>query len=267
MCDCLPSNLRAITVPSSWVNQSGRVAHPDAPAGGGGSGNFRSSSTTGIKQDGEMLPDPQAPSTRQVDPGLVQLAGETEAAKANRQPGPTIAADSADEVVHGIVTLKLKADQSAVSGITGALTSFDNINNGGQINIHSDETGNVDGVTNGLAWTIEIVTQYGSGDPQADAAYGRGTTKPDKDAGNVTLGFHESCHRADLLNYFRTEAIPVLDIDFKSKKIPTATANASRTAYMNAWTSYFNKIRKFSVANTDEATCSDPPLSKFKATP
>ncbi len=267
MCDCLPSNRRSNAVPSSWINHSGRVAHPDAPAGAGGGGSFRSSSTLGIVQDGEMLPDPQAPSARTVDPGLVQLAGETEVAKAKRQPPPTIASDAADEVVHGIVTLKLKADETGVSGIVGAHTSLSENNNGGQINIHSDDQGNVDNVTNDLAWTIEIITQYGSGNPDDDAAYGRGTTKPDKDAGNVTLGFHESCHREDLLNYFRTEPIPVLDIDFKNKKIKTATANAARTAYINAWGAYFSKIKKFSVANTDEAAGSDPPLSKYKPTP
>ncbi|MEO8281359.1 MAG: hypothetical protein ABI564_16800 [Ideonella sp.] len=265
MCDCLPSNQRANTVPSSWINQSGRVAHPDAPAGGGGGGSFRSTSTLGITQDGEMLPDPQSPSARQVDQGLVQLAGETEAAKAKRQAAPTIASDAADEVVNGIMTLKLKADDSGVSGIVGALTSFNN-NSTGQVNIHSNDQGFVDSVTNTLSWTIEIFTQYGSGEPEADAAYGRGTTQPDKDAGNVTLGFHESCHRADLLNYFRTEPIPVLLID-ASGKTPTATANTARATYINAWTAYFDKIRKFSVANTDEAIGSDPPLSKYKATP
>lgn len=267
MCDCLPANRRSNAVPSSWINQSGRVAHPDAPAGGGGNGSFRSSSTLGLVSDGEMLPDPQAPAVRQLDQGLVQLAGETEAAKATRQPPPTVASDAADEVVKGIITLKLKADETGVSGITGALTSFSEVNNGAQINIHSDESGNVDNVTNDLAWKIEIITQYGTGNPDDDSAYGRGTTKADKDAGNVTLGFHESCHRADLLNYFRTEPIPVLDIDFKNKKIPTAKANTARTAYINAWTAYFDKIRKFSVANTDETPGSDPPLSKFKKTP
>ncbi len=267
MCDCMSSKLRAATVPAAWLNQSGRVAHPDSPLGAGGGGNFRPPSTLGSTLGGELLPDPQAPESRHVEPDLVTLAANAQAAKAVRQPPPRVAANAAPEVAQGILTLKLLADASGVSGIKGALTSFSEVNNGAQVIIHSDDTGHVDKVTNDLAWTIDIITEYGSGDPDGDAAYGRGTTQSDENAGQVTLGFHESCHRADLLNYFRTEAIPVLDIDFANKKIKTADAEKARSTYTTAWKTYFAKARKFSITNTDEAPGSNPPLSTYKATP
>lgn len=265
MCECVTTNQAEAPVPASWINESGRVVHPDAPAGLGGLGAFRAASVLGTDSSAEMLPDAKAPATRNLDPSVVELAGETEAKKAKRQPAPRIANDAADELVHQIVTIKLKADESGVSGIKGALTDITSSNNGAQVVIHSDEKGIVDDVTNDLTWTAEVVTQYGSGDPEGDAAYGRGTTPADRDAGNVTLGFHESCHRADLLAYLRTEPIPTLDIDYKNKKIPRATAEAARSAYIAAWTAYFAKARKNSVTSTDEAPGSDPTLSKFKA--
>ncbi len=268
MCDCVSTAQHRAAVPPGWISQAGRVAHPDSPAGAGGAGTFRQSAALGGSLAADLLPDPQSPIARNFDPVLIQLAGEAEADKVKRQPAPRVKVDAPDEVVQGILTLKLKADESGVSGIGSALTSFFETNNGAQVLIHTDEKGMVDGLSNDLAWTIEIVTQYGSGDPELDSAYGRGTTQADKAAGNVTLGFHESCHRDDLLSYFRSEAIPVLGIDFPNdKKIPKATAEKARSAYLTAWKAYFDKIRKLSVAKTDEAPGSDPPLSKYKATP
>lgn len=264
MCDCVPPSERPGAVPASWINEAGRVVHPDAPTGLGGSGAFRSATVLGSDSTGDMLPDPQSPSARTLAPGAVQLAGEAEAAKVVRKPAPTIDTDAADEVVHQIITLKLKADEHGVAKITSAETICAETNNGAQVEIHSNDAGIVDGVTNQLAWTVEIVTQYGKGDPEADAAYGRGTTPADKAAGTVTLGFHESCHRADLLGYFRSTPPPKLDIDFQNKKVTTAQAEAARSAYLTAWKAYFAKARSHSKASTDEAPLSDPPLSKYK---
>ena len=51
--------------------------------------------------------------------------------------------------------------------------------------------------------TFSIQTSYkADADPAAPSAYGPGTGK-DKEAGNGSLGFHESCHRDNLSGYAR----------------------------------------------------------------
>ncbi len=45
------------------------------------------------------------------------------------------------------------------------------------------------------------------------SGYGRGTTADDRKAGNVSLGFHESCHREDYITYLKTQALPDFDIN------------------------------------------------------
>jgi hypothetical protein len=55
-----------------------------------------------------------------------------------------------------------------------------------------------------------VVTTFGPGyDPSKSATYGRGTTPADKRAGTTNLGFHESRHGADWLEYLRQNAAPV----------------------------------------------------------
>lgn len=43
------------------------------------------------------------------------------------------------------------------------------------------------------------------------SGYGRGTTTQDIKDGNVTLGFHESCHRDDFISYLNTQNLPAFD--------------------------------------------------------
>jgi hypothetical protein len=55
-----------------------------------------------------------------------------------------------------------------------------------------------------LTMDITIQTFYGE-DVKATSlsGYGRGTTKEDKASGDVTLGFHESNHRQDYVNFVK----------------------------------------------------------------
>ena len=57
--------------------------------------------------------------------------------------------------------------------------------------------------------TIEIQTLYARGvKPDAFSCYGRGTTLGDVRAGNVTLAFHESCHRNDFIAFLKSRPLP-----------------------------------------------------------
>src|SRR5262249_28659708 len=58
--------------------------------------------------------------------------------------------------------------------------------------------------------TVKIMTRYKSKDsPTGMSAYGRGTTPQDKQDGNTSLGFHESCHRQDYLNFLGSNKVPM----------------------------------------------------------
>jgi len=56
------------TTGALWFNQDGDVAHPDAPTGGGGPGNFRSAGTLQGDPFGEDVPARGAPVMRSLDP-------------------------------------------------------------------------------------------------------------------------------------------------------------------------------------------------------
>ena len=80
--------------------------------------------------------------------------------------------------------------------------------------------------------------------------------------GLVTLGFHESCHRDMLLNYFRNTPLPSFDgavgdsiADFEEKV---------KTHYA-ALEQYFDTARTENVAAVDEV--GDPTMSTYMASP
>jgi hypothetical protein len=72
----------------------------------------------------------------------------------------------------------------------------------------------VSSVTKGAKATAVLVIQTTyrkRGLETAISGYGRGTTADDIKAGDVTLGFHESCHRNDFINYLNTQKLPNFD--------------------------------------------------------
>jgi hypothetical protein len=98
--------------------------------------------------------------------------------------------------------------------------------------------------------TIKIQTVYG---PDAKATmrsgYGRGTTTEDESAGNTSLGFHESCHRSDFLNYLKTTALPA----FGGKVgMSRQLYDQSVATFAKAVAKYFTDMDQDSVRRTDE---------------
>ena len=261
MCLCLTESRRTKAVPGQWINDSGRVAHPDSPQGRGGPGNFRAAGVFGGSVADELLPSAEAPTGRGVNPALIALAEGEEAKNAVKQPPPKVTADAKDEVVHKVITLKLKADKADVSGITGAATDFESVASG-KVTSKRDDKGVVTSFTNGVSWVVTLRTSYGSGKPEDDAAYGRGTTVDDVKNGLITLGFHEGCHRDTLLAYFRNTAPPTFDGAVND----TGTDfDAKVTTYMDAVDAYFTTARTQNVASVDEV--GDPTMTEYFATP
>ncbi len=98
--------------------------------------------------------------------------------------------------------------------------------------------------------TIKIQTIYGpSASPTQTSGYGRGTTPDDLKAGNTSLGFHESCHRSDYLNYLKTTALPAFGGKVGMSRQQYEQAAAAFAAAMNK---YFADMKQDSLRRTDE---------------
>jgi hypothetical protein len=97
---------------------------------------------------------------------------------------------------------------------------------------------------------MKIHTRYGTGaTANQPSGYGRGTTEEDIKAGNTSLGFHESCHRVDLLSYATTTPLPKfagkvgMDVD---------TFDQAGTEFRAQMGSYFTTMQSQSELKTDE---------------
>jgi hypothetical protein len=89
--------------------------------------------------------------------------------------------------------------------------------------------------------TIKIQTMYASkAQSWNPSAYGRGTTAADKAAGNTTLGFHESCHRQDYIEYL------------EEHPLPTYSQDRGEQDFTDAVQSYIDDMETYSLNKTDE---------------
>src|SRR5262249_8371587 len=112
-----------------------------------------------------------------------------------------------------------------------------------------NDQGLVTHFNNTIRHSLTIQTRYGTGNPGDVSAYGRGTTAEDVRDGNITLGFHESCHRKDFLHYLQHEPRP----QFGGRVGMTVTEfDEAIAAYNAAWQSYFHEMEARSVRDTDE---------------
>lgn len=256
MCDCLPASaqMRQRLSPG-WLNQNGEVVHPDAPRGGGGAGLFTRTGALGAEGEPETLPHPDAPAAGALDPAQLVDAQQLQAVAAVRQPAPRVSTDSV-QTINGM-EVTLGKDTFGEAGLKAAYTDI----KPSKPAVTAPPPGK-DGKWHFTVAPIKVKiwTEYGSYDPERDAAYGRGRTDPDRAAGNVTLGFHESCHRADLLDYLKNNAPPV----FAGK--PDMTAQEAQEAikqYAIAFKAYFDKAGQDTKTNVDET--GKPTLSEYKA--
>ena len=101
-----------------------------------------------------------------------------------------------------------------------------------------------------MVFTLAIQTTYG---PEATAnqisGYGRGTTTDDEAAGDTSLGFHESCHRADFLEFLRNNPLPT----YKGKTgITEQEFTGAGTTFTRDFAAYFTRMQTVSDDRTDE---------------
>lgn len=255
MCDCRPDSAQMrLGFSPAWVNQNGAVVHPGAPGGAGGSGMFSRAAALGADGEPELLPHPGAPAAGALDPIRLDDAQQVKDQAAVRKPAPRVTTES-KQTVNGIeVTLGI--DTSGEAGLKSAYSELKSSKPA------VDAKTGPDGkwVTTIAPFTARIWTEYGSFDPESTAAYGRGTTDDDKKNGNVTLGFHESCHRADLLAYLKEKPMP----EFTGKpEMKAPEMQAAINSYITACRAYFDAAKTYSVPITDEV--GKPTKSQYKA--
>jgi len=188
--------------------------HPNAPAGGGGPGYFRNAGCLNGPSDSATDDCIRSPGVRHD----VNLAdGSTTPLATPQAPPATVpkrevvekrTTDDVDiqvhvEVLADTTNSKLRPGSAKTSfnakGVTSAVPGYDTA--GGKVTKFRGKFK--------IQGTVIIQTAYG---PRAKASdlsgYGRGTTTDDEKAGNVTLGFHESCHQVDFLEYLKDNALP-----------------------------------------------------------
>ena len=257
MCDCMPASaqMRQRLSPG-WLNGQGDVVHPDAPRGGGGAGLFARTGPLGADGEAEVLPHPDAPAAGALDPVRLDDAQTQQAQAAAKKLAPRVTADSKQTIKGMEVTLG--KDTSGEAGLKAAYTEI----LGSKPKVDASKPPGKD-----TQWqftvapiTVKIWTEYGSFDPESLAAYGRGTTDGDRKDGNVTLGFHESCHRADLLAYLQNNDPP----EFKGRgDFSAAQVQDAINTYMKAVKAYFEQAKIDTRAHIDEV--GKPTLSEYKA--
>jgi hypothetical protein len=246
-------------VDPGWVNHQGQIVHPDAPLGGGGPGRFRTLTTKDAeaKAPPSSLPSPRSAAARTVDPLRVQKA-KTQAKKeaAKKTNAPPLVKTEYSKTIQGF-TVIVKPDLHNVTGVIGAQTVLTHLSP--KLSYEFNKTPGMVVVTSfSLSVTFVLQTMYGDGKPTDHSAYGRGTTQGDINNGDTTLGFHESCHRADYLGYLESKPPPA----FKGK---VGMKQEEFLKLLAAWNSalgeYEKQLKRDSVTHTDEV--GEPTKTQF----
>lgn len=261
--------------PSPWISREGDVVHPDAPAGSGGLGRFRTAGSLGSEgNDPFGARHPRSPSLRtealsEGEKAEVLGAGVKVIEKERNPPPKTVPGKQSVKKVQTSfdldVTLETVADDNAGT-ISGAKTILD----GSKVTVTgisydiipapdqtepkpTDKVSALKGKPK-ISGTATIQVVYGSTGnvrvkPEEEAAWGRGTTSADAAAKNITVGFHESCHRDDYIAYLKAN-LPIQSASFRvGMTVAEFDAEVDRIgAAINAW---------FKAAETDSRTKTD----------
>jgi hypothetical protein len=254
-----------------WVTPPNVVAHPNAAANGNGPGSFQNPAQLGT--NGNVFgsfPHPQAPGSQQLDPADLQDKAQ-ELQTAPQKPPPLITQDET-KTINGI-SVTIKTDQMNASGVTegegdtamavdpGSTPGFDHDGPADESKIDKKKNKVTKIVDPMPVITATIQTRYkSSSSPAGKSAYGRGTTEQDKKDGNTSLGFHESCHRQDHMDFVKNNALP----KFGGKVGQTIEAYESEVdKYNDAVTKYQDKSAEESEKTTDQV--GSPTKAEFDA--
>ncbi|HEU5409265.1 MAG: hypothetical protein H8K07_08650 [Nitrospira sp.] len=250
-----------------WLGWSEHYAHPDSPLGGGGPGKFRIAGPSGLRiNPSSTIPISYMQSAKYPYELADMQAGNAEPASAGKsvsqQPPPKTVPRKSSVMSQKNEFLDIKVDVEVLPDGPGealpkdAQTKFDTPNVKYQLpkyeyiekNKRRTVTKLVSKFT--ITGTITIQTLYlATASPKSISAYGRGTTKEDIEAGNTSLGFHESCHREDFLRYLKEQLLPI----FKGKVGMTVVEyKKAEVQFQNDWYQYWDNMDDDSERRTDE---------------
>ncbi len=135
---------------------------------------------------------------------------------------------------------------------SGAVTRFTKLGGGGPGYVVDDD-GKITRFSGKLRFKgkVSIQTRYASDAKATDlSCYGRGTTIGDRRSGDITLGFHESCHQADFASYLKNHPLP--NPPQISIGMLASDYDAQLAAFLTAVESYWNDMEQTSHRRTDE---------------
>jgi hypothetical protein len=159
--------------------------------------------------------------------------------------GATTGRSGAATITLNGVVVTIKPDGTQGSG--GTFTEF-NVSTSPRPSFRTTN-GVVSSVTQPVV-RVSIQTKWAPGDSPSDSsAYGRGTTQDDINAGNTSLGFHESCHGADFLQYITSNAPSTYGVNIGDA---ADDANQATRDYSDAISAWSQAIRDYSTAQTDQ---------------
>src|SRR5262245_55951348 len=241
-----------------WINEDGEIVHPDAPRGWGGPGRFRYGNCLG-EDYGSYPPIPHHKSWEiryrmlsEKEKAALKAGSGTKGPPPQNAPPVT----KAETLTIQGVTVNILADGTTTDTSIKGKTSPDFTWTAAP---GADQSGPADDPTKSKitrlkgpppALTLTIQTIYGPGaSASGRSVYGLGTTQHDIDNGDTSLGFHESCHRQDLLDYLRANKPPV----FAGRVGITVAAYRQAIAdFPKAVAEYSRKMQDDTKAKTDE---------------
>jgi hypothetical protein len=262
--------------PSPWISREGEVVHPDAPAGSGGLGRFRTPGSLGAEgNDPFDVRHPRSPSVRHealsgdekaevLDTGVKVIEKERNpppktvpGKKVLKKTLPAFDLDVVLEIVADDDAGTISGAKTELNGTGVALTglSFEIDPAPGQKEAKpTDKVVALKGKAT-IAGTATIQVVYGTvlGQrvrPEEEASWGRGTTPEDVAAKDITIGFHESCHRDDYVAYL-TANLPIQSHSFRvGMTVAQYDAEAARIG--KAIDDWFKAAETASRTKTDE---------------
>lgn len=270
----LPSN----ETPNPWVSSGGVPSHPDAPAGSGGPGVFRPAAhVDGPGGRSESLPHPatqqgkqhQLSDDEQVTLNKSATVPTTATVPLKTNPPPVTKAEARSITrTQGTtvtkVTVQILADTTSGSVAGEAHTGIDTlavVQTDPAIQLDANNIVIAETSRATFSGTLSIQTKYKPGaKPEGKSAYGRGKTKADVTNGDVTLGFHESCHRKDFFDWYTTKSFP----QFKGKaKMTLTNYDKKLEEWKAAWKQFGKDASAASYQSTDNV--GDPTESQHSA--
>lgn len=256
-------------IDASWLTFDGKVINPGAPAGGGGAGNFRiAAGPVGVDNPVfPALPSPDSPAGLYDDPAIpLDDDGNKPEQKINPPPvtatGEITKLEKQDDIYDVLVTVTVLNDTVDANSGTAGDTHFEigpSPNFGGYDQVDGKITGFKSKFTYRGDITVQV-TYIADDEKTKKSAYGRGTTKKDIKEGNVTVGFHESCHVADFRSWLELHPLPMPKL---SIGMTPQQYEAEQSKFTQKWTVLRDGLEPFSVKNTDEV--GTPTKSQFEA--